>query len=273
MEYDKIPISELPFTFHGLEDQYGQINHAEAICPGVYYIATKFSSDRPRLGGEYLVVTEDSPAVSPEARAFTTPLPTIPRTFLCDYDYDCKGRHIVEYEAHKYLVAHDLPLQEYESLEEDRAFGMEVCPEYFGEFPIPEETPWGNVIRHDRIWNGLYWLETAQEGWVLAIAYPLYSVLFEDTLALAAQVDHDQEGKNYGYRFYTYRTSCRPLFEMLPYDEDTWGQKFDGAALQNALLENFPDYGLEDERNSPALPAEQRILPVPGVGTDFYLFP
>lgn len=273
MEYDKIPISELPFTFHGLEDQYGQINHAEAICPGVYYIATKFSSDRTRLGGEYLVVTEDSPVVSPEARAFTTPLPTIPRTFLCDYDYDCKGRHIVEYEAHKYLVAHGLPLQEYESLEEDRAFGMEVCPEYFGEFPIPEETPWGTVIRHDRIWNGLYWLETAQEGWVLAIAYPLYSVLFEDTLALAAQVDHNQEGKNYGYRFYTYRTSCRPLFEMLPYDKDTWGQKFDGAALQNALLENFPDYGLEDERNSPALPAGQRILPVPGVGTDFYPFP
>ena len=60
---------------------------------------------------------------------------------------------------------------------------------------------------------------------------------------------------------------------FIPYDDDGWGPKIDGAALQNALLENFPDYGLEDERNSPDLPAEQRILPIPGVGTDFYRFP
>lgn len=273
MKHNQIPVSELPFNFHGLEEQYGQIHYAEAICPGVYYIGTKFNAARPHFGREYLVVTEDSPAISPEARNFTTPLPTIPRVFLCDYEYDSKGRRAVEYEAHKYLVEHGLPLPEDKSLEGDRAFGMEVCPEYFGEFPIPEETPWGTVIRHDRLWNGLYWLETAQEGWVLAIAFPLCSGLFRDTLELAVQVEHGQEAENYGYRFYTYRTSCRPLFEMLPYDEDTWGQKLDGAALQNALLENFPDYGLEDERNSPDLPMEERILPIPNAGTDFYHFP
>ena len=179
MDKKQMPISELPFNFDGLEPQYGQIKHAELICPGVYFIMTKFNTDRPRFAGEYLVVTEDSPAISPEARNFTTPLPTIPRMFLCEYDYDCKGRHVVEYEAHKYLVEHGLPLPEGESLEEARAFGREVCPEYFGEFPIPEKTPWGPVIRHDRLWNGLYWLETEREGWVLAIAYPLYSGLFE----------------------------------------------------------------------------------------------
>ena len=273
MDKKQMPISELPFNFDGLEPQYGQIKHAELICPGVYFIVTKFNTDRPRFAGEYLVVTEDSPAISPEARNFTTPLPTIPRMFLCEYDYDCKGRHVVEYEAHKYLVEHGLPLPEGESLEEARAFGREVCPEYFGEFPVPEKTPWGPVIRHDRLWNGLYWLETEREGWVLAIAYALYSVLFEDTLALAAQIEDGKEAETCGYRFYTYRASCCPLFEMFPYDEDGWGQKIDGAALQNALLENFPDYGLEDERNSPDLPAEQRILPIPGVGTDFYRFP
>ena len=151
MDKKQMPISELPFNFDGLEPQYGQIKHAELICPGVYFIMTKFNTDRPRFAGEYLVVTEDSPAISPEARNFTTPLPTIPRMFLCEYDYDCKGRHVVEYEAHKYLVEHGLPLPEGESLEEARAFGREVCPEYFGEFPIPEKTPWGPVIRHDRL--------------------------------------------------------------------------------------------------------------------------
>lgn len=82
MDKKQMPISELPFNFDGLEPQYGQIKHAELICPGVYFIMTKFNTDRPRFAGEYLVVTEDSPAISPEARNFTTPLPTIPRMFL-----------------------------------------------------------------------------------------------------------------------------------------------------------------------------------------------
>lgn len=273
MDKNQVPISELPFNFDGLESQYGQIKYAELICPGVYYIATRFGEERPRFAGEYLIVTEDSPAISPEARSFTTPLPTIPRTFLCAYMYDCKGRHVVEYEARKYLVEHGASLPEDETLEDSRVYGMEVCPEYFGEFPIPEETPWGVTLRHDRLWNGLYWLETAQAGWVLAIAYPLYSVLFDDTLALGVQARNDREGKAFGYCFYPYQTSCRPLFEMLPYDEDTWGREINDKALQNALLENFPDYGAEDDRNSPDLPAEERILPIPDIGTDFYHFP
>ena len=60
---------------------------------------------------------------------------------------------------------------------------------------------------------------------------------------------------------------------MLPYDEDTWGQKINGKALQNALLNEFPDYGTEDDRNSPDLPAEERILPIQDIGTAFYHFP
>lgn len=49
---------------------------------------------------------------------------------------------------------------------------MEVCPEYFGEFPIPDETPLGEPIRWETLWNGLYWLETRDAGWVLAISLP-----------------------------------------------------------------------------------------------------
>lgn len=204
MDKNQVPISELPFNFDALESQYGQIKYAELICPGVYYIGTKLNIDRPRFAGEYLVVTEDSPAISPEARGFTTPLPTIPRTFLCAYTYDCKGRHVVEYEARKYLMEHGAPLPEDETPEDSRVYGMEVCPEYFGEFPIPEETPWGVTLRHDRLWNGLYWLETAQAGWVLAIAYPLYTVLYDDTLALGVKAGNDREGKAFDYCFYPY---------------------------------------------------------------------
>ena len=83
MDKKQMPISELPFNFDGLEPQYGQIKHAELICPGVYFIMTKFNTDRPRFAGEYLVVTEDSPAISPEARNFTAPLPTISHRMRC----------------------------------------------------------------------------------------------------------------------------------------------------------------------------------------------
>ena len=40
MDKKQMPISELPFNFDGLEPQYGQIEHAELICPGVYFIVT-----------------------------------------------------------------------------------------------------------------------------------------------------------------------------------------------------------------------------------------
>lgn len=125
----QIPVSELPFDFHTVENQYGTIHFAETICPGVYYIGTKGNKISPHFLTEYIAVTEDSPAISSEARAYGVQLPIIPRVYLYDNDYDCKGRHVVEYEAHKYLAEHGLPLPKGYSLESDKSFGMEVCPE------------------------------------------------------------------------------------------------------------------------------------------------
>lgn len=87
-------------------------------------------------------------------------------------DYFNKPRWVVTYEIHKYLVDQGIPLPDGESLAEDRVRGMEVCPEYFGEFPVPVETPWGPILQYDKLWNGIYWLETAEAGWALALAFP-----------------------------------------------------------------------------------------------------
>lgn len=274
---NRVPVSELPFDFHAVEDTYGRIYYAEIICSGVYYLGTKIQKAESLCSAEYIVVTEDSPALSPEARSYGTLLPTAPKILLYDYnDYLSKGRHVIEYEAHKYLAEHGLPLPEGRSLLSDKAFGMEVCPEYFGEFPIPADTPWGAPIRHDRLWNGLYWLETAEAGWVLAIAYPLCSDLFDETLNLAVLTDHDRENgidNTCGYRFYTYEASCLPLYEMMDFEKDTWGPKINRAALQNAILKYFPDYATANGHAASGLPPEQRILPTPDAGTDFYRFP
>ena len=150
------------------------------------------------------------------------------------------------------------------------AYGKEVCPEYFGEFPIPTETPWGAVIQHDRLWNGLYWLKTVEAGWVLA------DVFSDETREAAELMEYDRRHgieKTCGYFFYPYEASCLPLFDMLPFEEDTWGMKIDGDALTNAVLRRNPDYGAFDGRNSPDMPLEDRIQPVPGAGTVFYRFP
>ena len=94
---------------------------------------------------------------------------------------------------------------------------MEVCPEYFGEFPIPDETPWGEPIRLEKLWNGLYWLETRDAGWVLAIAYPMGDDLRDETLELAQLTERDRKSgidNTCGFRFYRYEASCIPLYEF-----------------------------------------------------------
>lgn len=269
---EETPVSALPFAFDGAE--YGSIRYAETLCPGVYYIAAKGGRRAGLFAAEYLAVTEDSPAVSPQARAYGAPLPGAPGVLLYEYEYADKGRHIVEYEAHRYLAERRIPLPEGRSLASDRAFGMEVCPEYFGEFPIPAETPWGPTLAHERLWNGLYWLKT-EIGWALAAAYPLCSGLWNDTLELGVLMEYDRENgieNTCGYRFFPYEASCLPIYEMLFGEKDAWTEKINQAALQNAVLQFFPDYGSGDGDGGPCFTAEEKIVFTPGAGTDFYLF-
>lgn len=274
---EQTPVSALPFCFDGLEDEYGPIQYAEILCPGVYFIVAKAGKNEfPPFSREYLAVTEDSPAISSQARAYGAALPTVPKVWLYDYDYFSKGKHIVEYEAHRYLAEQGIPLPRDCSLIEDRSFGMEVCPEYFGEFPIPTETPWGAVLRHDRLWNGLYWLETAAAGWTLAVAYPFCGGLWSDTLELAALMEYDRANgieNTCGYRFFTYESSCLPLYKLEFGEENPWTEKIDDAALQNAILNYFPQYGSGDGHSGPCFSMDEQIQPTPGAGTDFYSFP
>lgn len=268
---EQTPVSALPFTFGDM----GAVHYAEILCPGVYFVAVKSRRKPPFFASEYLVVTEDSPAISPQARAYGAPLPASPGALFYEYEYSNKGRHIVEYEAHKYLVEHGVPLPEGCSLAADQSFGMEVCPEYFGEFPIPTETPWGPPLRCQRLWNGLYWLKTAEIGWALAVAYPLCSGLWNDTLELAALTEYDRKNgieTTCGYHFFTYEASCLPLYELLFSEAEAWSEKINQAALQNAIQKFFPCYGSGDGCNSPNFSIEEQIFFTPGAGFEFYSF-
>ena len=268
-------VLELSFQFPAaVEKQYGKIHDAEDLGAGVYYISTYLPEDR-YAGGEYLLVTADSPAISDAAHAYGTWLPTNPVTYLysCE-DYFEKGRWVVSYELHKYLTDHGIPLPEGESLQNDVARGMEVCPEYFGEFPIPTETPWGAPVQADKVGNGVFWLKTEQEGWVLSVACPVYDDINLEVQkrSLTMQVGLTKwAGNTCPYQFYPYCASCLLLLELIEFTNPGWAGKFSMPAIKNAILESFPEYAEWYNQNTSS--QKEEIIYTADVGTVFYRFP
>ena len=270
----QIPVAQLPFRFGAaVKKEYGAIHYAEELGPGVYYIAT-LPPQGHYFGGECLVVTADSPIISDRARTFGTPLPTNPITYIYSHnDYFDKGRWVVEYELHKYCLEHGIPLPQGGSLREDIARGMETCPEYFGEFPIPMETPWGAPIQADKVGNGVFWLRTEQEGWVLTIAYPICEDISEYVLEHAVLLPEDREkgiDNTCGFRFFRKQDSCLPLLELIEFTNPDWAGKFSMPAIKNAVLQFFPDYARNYENIATM---EERIGFDADAGTEFYRFP
>ena len=51
-----------------------------------------------------------------------------------------------------------------------------------------------------------------------------------------------------------------------------WGPRINRAALENAVLKFFPNYGSGDGEHSPQFDAGDQIQSTPGAGIDFYNF-
>lgn len=271
------PISDLPFHVRSFEKSYGKVHSAEELCPGVYSIRTGPVSPRSFLCSDLIVVMSDSPAIPPAAKAYGTPLKADPKVLVYyDEDYFDAARWVITYEIDKYLAEHDLPLLDGDSLVEVQARGMEVCPEYFGEFPVPTETPWGPLLRFVRLANGVFWLQTAEAGWVLALAYPICDDLLPKTLEMAALNPYDRENgidHTCGFRFFKYEQSCLPIFELLNCTRQPWCDRINIEALKNAILESFPDYAQEYNQNCIEARQPTEFQHTPNAGTCYYLFP
>ena len=154
-----------------LTNELGKILQWEEECPSVYYLGV-LSGDENRGGLEYYVVFEDAP-ISQEVRTMGRRLETGPAwVYLLDSEEG--PRWAVQYEILKYKTTHGLSLSEGESLREAALYGMELCPDYFGTYPVPPQTPWGFTLRHRPLDNGIYWLETNQCAEVLAVSYPMW---------------------------------------------------------------------------------------------------
>jgi len=124
---------------------------------------------------------------------------------------------------------------------------MELHPKYFGTFPVPQLTPWGYTLRHKVLTNGLYWIETDTFQKVLAVCFPMYDALSSSALNLSHQIDY---GKKYGlesamgYKFFSEKDSCIPLFELLePHAE--WQDCINIPALKNAIFKYHTEYAVK----------------------------
>lgn len=272
-----LPISQLPFHVRSFEDSYGEILSVQELCLGIFKVLAGPIPPSQFVCSDLFVVMADSPAISPTAKAYGTPLKADPKVLVYyDEDYFDKARWVITYEIDKYLAEHDLPLLDGNSLVEVQARGMEVCPEYFGEFPVPEETPWGPPLRCDSLANGIYWLETADAGWVLALAYPICDDLLPKTVEMAALNPYDRENgidNTCGFRFFKYEQSCLPLFQLLDCTRQPWCDRINIEALKNVILESFPDYAQKYNQNCIEALQPAELLHTPGAGTRFYSFP
>lgn len=121
----------LPFKRSSFEEQNGVIRCAEERYPGVYFVRTGVSRRSLLFSAEYILVMRSSPVVSSKVMHYGEALPFAEAVVFHNDNYFDRGRHVINYEISRYLTNHGLPLPEGETLIEEEARGMEVCPECF----------------------------------------------------------------------------------------------------------------------------------------------
>lgn len=269
------------------EELGGEVSFYEEEAPGTYYLNIQ---TKDGLHQEYYLVLDEAP-ISQEARSMGRQVENIPAlVYLIDSEES--GRWAVKYEILKYKVLHNLQLSKWESLHEIALYGMEMCPEYFGEFPVPGVTPWGHTLRHRLLDSGIYYIETSQCEEVLAVCYPVWiTELSNGILGIAEKMPH--EGKRGGYLYFQ-RAACIAIFELLRTRSTLVASGLiRKPQLMNAIWKYYPEYaigynaqeqaglndgfglllyalGIEDRELVGSI--EQMISISPEVGTDFIGF-
>lgn len=226
---------------HLLAQELGPIVEREEQCPGVYYLAVESKDGESRFATEFYLVFDNAP-ISQEVRAMGTALETVPALSYPIDTYE-NARWAVHYEILRYKTKQGLPLPEGEGLQDTALYGMERCPSYFGTYPVPFVTPWGYTLRHRRLDNGIYWIETDQCVEVLAVCNPVWDTELSDgALSIAQRLEY--EGAM-GYRYFTKPDSCVVIFELLKtHPEWTGCGLIHRAQLMNAIWKYHPEYAM-----------------------------
>lgn len=284
-----------------LNHELGQILDWEELCPGVYYIGIRPDPDSEYPWSEYYMVLDGAP-ITQTARALGK---SLAKTSVLLYPIDPPKEGTwtaVLYEVCKYRHSHDISIPSAQrdphgwSLTDAAIEGMELCPDYFGTFPVPPLTPWGWTLWHRALDNGIYWVETSQGQTVLAVCQPIWSTEFSDAVRQAGKKQpHDVSAgsEDLGYLFFNEETSCTAVFELLKVRPEWMDMGLiHKQELMNAIWERAPMYaatynaeeqaGLHDglgillqmlgEDSEPQGSDEHMISLRADVGTDFIGF-
>ena len=199
-----------------LRYELGEIVDWDESCPGVYYVGVQPSPDSPYSCGEFYLVLPGAP-ISQEARAQGRTLDGVPGLLYPIDPPKEGGWTAVMYELCRDGIVHERPIPEGWSLADAAMEGMELCPAYFGTFPVPPRTPWGWTFRHRALDNGIYWIETSQCKTVLSVCRPIWSSeLSEGVTQAGKKLAYDKgDGSDFDYLFFEGDTVCTAIFELL----------------------------------------------------------
>lgn len=241
----KIELKKLPFDLRDCREEIGLVKSAVMKCPGIYFLCM-YATAENFTGLSFYIVTQDADIPS-EARSYGQTFPTHPDLLFFQYEGNDYGYKVIEYEILKFYVKHDLPFREYGDIHAFALYGMEVCPDYFGTFPVPILTPWGYTTRYKALHPGAFWIETSQCKTTVAVSYVMRDDFSDEVFNLAKLTHFDKENgldKTMGYFFFAENDICLIVFELLNCEENVKKELIDIPALMNAIFLHHPDYAL-----------------------------
>lgn len=231
-----------------LEENVGTITSVKYYAEEIYYISACKRGNFPTCS-EYYVVSKSSDIISTQAKAYGTPVMGQPNLLLFKAGAKRGGYKIIDFELAKYRIKNNIPLGDLSSPHISALFAAEDYPDYFGLYPAPLITPFGNLLRYISLENGIFWIETDKGGWCLALCYPIWDAeLTAPALELGKQTEYDKEfgiENTLGYLFFSEHDSCVPLFELLIDRPDLQkSAMIDYTALMNAVWIYHPQYAI-----------------------------
>ena len=230
-----------------IDQDWGTPYFIEECCPGVYFLLTK--SDSRTIGKELYAISKDynGDIISKETMRYGVESNGM---LLFDLDKDDSGARLVDYEIKRYRVKMGLALDPMDSIYSTALFASEHYPSYFGGQIPPRYTPYGLTVRVKTVENGIYFLETDQCKWLLALSYTIWdSGLTAELEALGSFYAHDLASGENATRYLFFTQDCFPpviyeLCEIGPYQgfADFISSK---QALMNAVWEQSPLYAIQ----------------------------
>ena len=224
-----------------LQYELGEVIDWDELCPGAYYFGVEPNPDSPFSCSEFYLVLPDAP-ITQEARGLGKTLDGVPGLLYPIDPPEEGGWTAVMYELCGNKAA---SIPEGWTLADAAIEGMELCPAYFGTFPVPPYTPWGWTFRHRALDNGIYWIETSRCKTVLAVCNPIWTSELSEgmtragtTLAPDRGDDNDLE-----YLFFEGDIICAAIFELLKVRSE-WIDTglIRKPELMNAIWKYMPEY-------------------------------